>query len=72
LVTSPNIPVDGHQFQFRQYVQHGRRIPVATVSTDAAVANPFEQLLYNLAQVTIPSDNIDGDYLRTPQRWDIA
>jgi len=32
----------------------------------------LNNFLYDLAQVTIPSDNIDGDYLRTPQRWDIA
>jgi Mg2+-importing ATPase len=27
--------------------------------------------LYDLAQVTIPSDNVDDSYLRRPQRWDM-
>jgi Mg2+-importing ATPase len=27
--------------------------------------------LYDLAQVTIPSDNVDDGYLRRPQRWDM-
>ena len=26
----------------------------------------LNNFLYDLAQVTIPSDNVDGDYLRTP------
>ena len=28
-------------------------------------------ILYDLAQVTIPSDNVDDAYLRRPQRWDV-
>jgi P-type Mg2+ transporter len=31
----------------------------------------LNNLLYDLAQVTIPTDNVDSDVLRTPQRWDI-
>jgi Mg2+-importing ATPase len=27
--------------------------------------------LYNLTQVTIPSDNVDAESLRQPQRWDV-
>src|SRR5207237_10881550 len=28
--------------------------------------------LYDLAQITIPSDNVDREYLTRPQRWDIG
>jgi len=31
----------------------------------------LNNFLYDLAQVTIPSDNVDDAYLRRPQRWDI-
>src|SRR5206468_11564897 len=31
----------------------------------------LNNFLYDLAQVTIPSDNVDDSYLRRPQRWDI-
>ncbi|MGB7217173.1 MAG: magnesium-translocating P-type ATPase, partial [Vicinamibacterales bacterium] len=31
----------------------------------------LNNFLYDLAQVTIPSDNVDASYLRQPQRWDI-
>jgi Mg2+-importing ATPase len=32
----------------------------------------LNNFLYDLAQVTIPSDNVDAAILRAPQRWDIA
>jgi Mg2+-importing ATPase len=28
-------------------------------------------LLYDFSQTTIPTDNVDGDYLKVPRRWDI-
>jgi Mg2+-importing ATPase len=31
----------------------------------------LNNFLYDLAQVTIPSDNVDESYLRRPQRWDM-
>ncbi len=31
----------------------------------------LNNLLYDLAQVTIPTDNVDSEVLRKPQRWDI-
>ena len=31
----------------------------------------LNNFLYDLAQVTIPSDNVDEAYLRRPQRWDM-
>ncbi len=31
----------------------------------------LNNFLYDLAQVTIPSDNVDANYLRRPQRWDM-
>jgi P-type Mg2+ transporter len=31
----------------------------------------LNSFLYDLAQVTIPSDNVDDAYLRRPQRWDM-
>jgi Mg2+-importing ATPase len=31
----------------------------------------LNNFLYDLAQVTIPSDNVDPAYIRKPQRWDI-
>jgi Mg2+-importing ATPase len=31
----------------------------------------LNNLLYDLAQVTIPGDHVDAEYLRTPQRWNI-
>jgi Mg2+-importing ATPase len=31
----------------------------------------LNNFLYDLAQVTIPSDNVDDRYLRRPQRWDM-
>ena len=31
----------------------------------------LNNFLYDLAQVTIPSDNVDAAYLRRPQRWDM-
>jgi len=32
----------------------------------------LNNFLYDLAQITIPTDNVDASYLRRPQRWDIA
>lgn len=32
----------------------------------------LNNFLYDLAQVTIPTDNVDADYLRKPQRWSIS
>jgi hypothetical protein len=32
----------------------------------------LNNLLYDLAQITIPTDNVDPEVLRRPQRWDIA
>jgi len=29
-------------------------------------------LLYDFSQTTIPTDNVDADYLATPRRWDIS
>jgi Mg2+-importing ATPase len=31
----------------------------------------LNNLLYDLAQITIPTDNVDPEVLRRPQRWDI-
>lgn len=31
----------------------------------------LNNFLYDTAQITIPSDNVDESYTRTPQRWDI-
>ena len=31
----------------------------------------LNNLLYDVAQITIPTDNVDASYLRRPQRWDI-
>jgi len=32
----------------------------------------LNNFLYDLAQVTIPTDNVDEAFIRTPQRWDIG
>ena len=32
----------------------------------------LNNFLYDLAQITIPSDNVDAAYLRRPQRWDMG
>src|SRR6185503_1106416 len=32
----------------------------------------LNNFLYDLAQVTIPTDNVDDAFIRTPQRWNIA
>ena len=31
----------------------------------------LNNFLYDLAQITIPTDNVDAAYLRRPQRWDM-
>ena len=31
----------------------------------------LNNFLYDLSQITIPTDNVDGEYLRKPQHWDI-
>lgn len=31
----------------------------------------LNNLLYDMAQITIPTDNVDAEVLRRPQRWDI-
>ncbi len=31
----------------------------------------LNNFLYDTAQITIPSDNVDDTYIRSPQRWDI-
>ena len=65
-----NVPADGHQLQLRQYVQHGGwwcfcHLPMLPMQI---LLNNF---LYDLAQVTIPTDNVDASAVRIPQRWDI-
>jgi Mg2+-importing ATPase len=32
----------------------------------------LNNLLYDLAQLTIPTDNVDDTYLQKPQRWDVG
>lgn len=32
----------------------------------------LNNLLYDLAQLTIPTDNVDPEYIARPQRWDIS
>ena len=32
----------------------------------------LNNLLYDLAQITIPTDNVDEEYVRRPQRWNVA
>lgn len=32
----------------------------------------LNNFLYDTAQITIPSDNVDESYIRTPQRWDMG
>jgi Mg2+-importing ATPase len=32
----------------------------------------LNNFLYDLAQVTIPTDNVDATYIRKPQRWNIG
>lgn len=32
----------------------------------------LNNLLYDLAQITIPTDNVDETYLQKPQKWDIS
>ena len=32
----------------------------------------LNNLLYDVAQLTIPTDNVDDTYLKKPQRWDIS
>jgi Mg2+-importing ATPase len=31
----------------------------------------LNNFLYDLAQITIPSDNVDASYIQRPQRWDM-
>jgi Mg2+-importing ATPase len=31
----------------------------------------LNNFLYDLAQITIPTDNVDASYIQRPQRWDI-
>jgi Mg2+-importing ATPase len=32
----------------------------------------LNNFLYDLSQVTIPTDNVDDEYIRTPQKWDMT
>jgi Mg2+-importing ATPase len=32
----------------------------------------LNNFLYDMAQVTIPTDNVDEEYVRKPQKWDIS
>src|SRR5262249_46060984 len=32
----------------------------------------LNNLLYDLAQITIPTDNVDAAFLKKPQQWDVA
>ena len=32
----------------------------------------LNNFLYDLSQVTIPTDNVDAEFVRTPRRWDIS
>ena len=32
----------------------------------------LNNFLYDLAQITIPSDNVDPSFMRKPRRWDVA
>src|SRR5207249_10015835 len=43
-------------------------LPVLPMLPTQILLNNF---LYDLAQLTIPSDNVDPDYLRRPRRWDL-
>jgi Mg2+-importing ATPase len=43
-------------------------LPFLPMAPSQILLNNF---LYDLAQLPIPTDNVDGSYLRTPQRWDL-
>ena len=32
----------------------------------------LNNFLYDLAQVTIPTDRVDASFVRKPQRWDVG
>ena len=60
----------GTDFEFRQYVQHGRRLfsPFLPMRPTHILLNNF---LYDLSQVTIPTDNVDETFIQNPHRWNI-
>jgi len=62
----------GTSSNFRQHVQHGRRIPLPAVLPMLPTQILLNNFLYDLAQVTIPTDNVDDAFIRTPQRWNIG
>ena len=65
------IPADGDQLELRQHVQHGGAsvfLPFLPMLPTQILLNNF---LYDVAQITIPSDNVDEQAIRAPQRWDM-
>jgi len=65
------IPDDGIEFQFRQYVFHDLRLYLHPFLSHAAGQILVNNFLYDLSQTTIPSDNVDAEYLKKPKQWDM-
>ena len=67
------VPADGHQLELRQHVQHGRRRRCSCRSCRMLPTQILlNNFLYDLAQITIPTDNVDESYMHKPHRWDIV
>ena len=58
--------------ELRKHVQRRRRLAVPQLPADAADPDPANNLLYDIGEVTIPTDNVDEEQLQKPAHWDIG
>ena len=65
------VPADGYELEFRKHVQHGGRIALSAFLPMLPTQILLNNFLYDTAQITIPTDNVDEEYLRGPRRWDM-
>ena len=72
LLQHDQVRADGHFVQFRQHVQRGRRLAVLSFLPMLPPQILLNNLLYDISEMTIPTDNVDEELLARPAQWDNA
>jgi hypothetical protein len=60
----------GHQLELREHVQRWCCLALPQFPADAAHQIHLNNRLYDVSEMTIPTDNVDEEQLQRPNHWD--